>query len=174
MLQRRGRPVSNGVKAVVSVLVLLTAVAAGLTLYVFRIGKISVMAANSTVTSYTVSESPERFDRDRTLASGNALHGAVLQDISYASADDLDYVFYSVRIRNNNLISAETVELTPEVRNGDILYYTQGEEETVINPFCDEDMTLVIMKHHDSGNEKRQIRITYYYMGEKREEMVVL
>lgn len=174
MRENERESVSRGAVIAVIILVLLAVAAAGFLVYTLRIGGIEVMNANSSVSVCAVSEERERFVKDRVLASGNALPGAILQDTDFANEDGLEYVFYSVRIRNNNLIPAETVELSPVVQPSDILYYTTEEKEVIIPPMGYADITLIMMRFTNTETMPRSIKITFYYMGEEQEEMLEL
>ena len=174
MASQEEKSTSPVLKRFTTVLALTALMAAGLITYVSLFGSVKVQIERCMVSSCAVSDNPERFSRDRALVISNALPGTVLREISFAEDEKLEYVFYSVKVKNENLISAETVELTPEILDGDLMYYIQSPDETVISPFHEADLTLVVMRYKDAGTDKRNIRITYYYMGDEREEVFEL
>lgn len=174
MASQEEKSTSPVLKWFTAVLALTALMEAGFIAYVSLFGSVKVQTGRCMVSSCAVSDNPERFSRDRALVISNALPGMVLRDISFAEDEKLEYVFYSVKVKNENLISAETVELTPEILDGDLMYYIQSSDETVISPFHEADLTLVVMRYKDAGTDKRNIRITYYYMGDEREEVFEL
>ncbi|MBO2516248.1 MAG: hypothetical protein CW338_03090 [Clostridiales bacterium] len=172
MSKRERKYATPGLVIFTVVLVLATLIVSGVIIYVKWIGTVEM--ETFTVSSCSAGADPARFANDRVLMAENSLHGTVAVEVSLVDEDQYEYVFYDVRIRNSNLISAETVELAPVIQADDILCYTAEQNEIVIAPFSSADIKLVVLRNKDAAAGPRQIKITCYYMGEEHEEMLIL
>lgn len=94
-----------------------------------------------------------------------AVPGILYREDPLTDAGQFRFIVYTLRLQNDNLLRAETVECRIEPAQEDILMYT-SEEEVIIPPGQTRDVRLVLLTKQDSGIV-RQIRISCYYLGYK-------
>ncbi len=139
---------------------LLVAAVAGVG-YLYTTAKV-VVEATGAQAHEAQSQQPTFDDLKRRLENGTVL-GTVYNDEPLGDASEYAFVTYSVRLRNDSLISADMVEVQIVPADKDILQMGDTGIRT-LPPRSKNDVSATVLTRRDSGS-MREIIITYYIWG---------
>ena len=155
-------------KTVAVVLALITFLAALLCVYLLANAHLTVIAKSRAEYSAEEFQEGQAFASLQVYMEENAVPGIVFRNETLGDPDQYRFAVYTLRLRNNDLISAETVECRILPQEDDILMYA-ADDETIIPGGQERDVRVVLLTREGSGNV-RDIRVSCYYWGH-REEM---
>lgn len=112
-------------------------------------------------------ERAAQFDALRASVSRQSLLGTVLKNGELGPAEDYSYYIYTLRLKNNGLVSAEMVEMQITPTDSDVLFYGDT-QETVIRPGETKDVWCVLLTK-GTPHAVRDLYITYYLWGHPQE-----
>ena len=108
------------------------------------------------------SQQPTFDDLKRRLENGTVL-GTVYKNEPLGDASEYAFVSYTVRLRNDSLISADMVEIQIVPTDKDVLQMGNTAVRS-LSPRSKSDISATVLTRRDSGS-MREIIITYYIWG---------
>ncbi len=152
-------------KAITVFLMLTVVLAAGISIYIMSHTSLKVTGHSEAVWPAEEFQDGFTFSSLQTHMANGAVPGILYREDPLTDAEQFRFIVYTLRLKNDNLLQAETVECRIEPAQDDILMYTSG-EEVIIPPGQTRDVRLVLLTKQDSG-VVRQMRISCYYLGYK-------
>lgn len=138
-------------------------------LYVYYLLNTKLSIAESASGAYILHLNDEnnrsRFETDRVLLANQAVRGSVFREDIPADEEGYEYVLYTVRVKNNNLTEARTVEMNIDATEGDILFYMPQEEEIVLSPGEEKDINAFLLRKKSTASATRTVYVTYRFFG---------
>lgn len=146
--------------------VLLVVACAGLIIYCLANTNLTVTARGISVYPAAEFEDGSVFYSLSVHMMNNAVPGIVYEKELLTDPNQYHFTVYTLRLKNNSLIPAETVECWTEPLPGDILMYT-GEDEVIIPPGETRDVQIVLLSRNDTQGSVRTICISHYFWGHR-------
>lgn len=113
--------------------------------------------------AYEAQSQQPTFDDLKRRLENNTVQGTVFKNEPLGDASEYAFVTYTVRLRNESLISADMVEVQIVPVEKDILQLGNTAIRT-LSPNSKGDFTATVLTRRDSGSS-REIIITYYIWG---------
>lgn len=151
---------------IITVLLMLAVVfAAVFAIYIMSHTSLKVIGHSEAVWPAAEFQDGLPFSSLQTYMANGAVPGILYKEDPLTDDAQFRFIVYTLRLLNDNLLQAETVECRIEPSQDDILMYTSG-EEVIIPPGQTRDVRLVLLTKQDSGIV-RQMRISCYFLGYK-------
>lgn len=138
---------------------------------ILSIGGIGVMYMTSMVVveatgavHVEAASQPELFDTLARQSQNHALVGTVFKDEPLGDITQYQFIAYNIRLRNDCLIDAESLELQVYPMQGDIVQIGEDEWDKVLPARSAGEYQLVILTDA-SMHGIRELNITYYMWG---------
>ena len=112
-------------------------------------------------------ERAAQFDALRASVARQSLLGTQIKSGELGPKDDYSYYIYTLRLKNNGLVSAEMVEMQIAPIAGDVLFYGDT-QEIAIRPGEERDVWCVLLTE-GTPHSVRDIYVTYYLWGHPQE-----
>lgn len=156
-------------KAAVLLILLLLAAIGGI-IFLYLTSNISVLYDNCIATD--ASTQPAYFDQIKAQLSGNTFVGMLFDHTEPESADQYQYLTYTVNITNNAFLDATTAEIRITPMKGDVLQIGDTEEH-LLPAHKTSSISATILTAKDAQNV-REATITWYIWGLPFSEKITL
>lgn len=112
-------------------------------------------------------ERAAEFARLKEAVKNQSLLGTQLKSGELGQAGEYYFYSYTLRLKNEGLVTAEMIEVQIAPGAGDVLFYGDT-AETVIHPGETEDVWCVLLTR-EKANPVRDLYVTYYLWGHPQE-----